>query len=91
MSKKLSIIVPVYNEVETVLILLNKLIKLNLYNNFTSEIIIIDDGSYDQTASILKRLSEQYTSLKIKTNSVNLGIGKSLLKGLFICFPFLLR
>ena len=43
MNKKLSIIVPVYNEVGTVLILLNKLIKLNLYNNFTSEIIIVKE------------------------------------------------
>ena len=49
MKKKLSIIVPVYNEVNTVLIVLNKLKELNLYNNFTSEIIVIDDKSTDFT------------------------------------------
>ena len=79
MSKKLSIIVPVYNEVETVLILLNKLIKLNLYNNFTSEIIIVDDNSTDGTKELLKNLEKETTNANLKFifKAKNSGKGSS--------------
>ena len=40
---------PVYNEVNTVIVVLNKLIKLNLFDNFSKEIIVIDDNSTDGT------------------------------------------
>ena len=40
---KLSIIVPVYNENNTVEIIIKKLINLKLYNGTEKEIIIIDD------------------------------------------------
>ena len=81
-KESLSIVIPVYNEDEIIEDCIRDNHEYLSKYFYDFEIIIIDDGSYDQTASILKRLSEQYTSLKIKTNSVNLGIGKSLLKGL---------
>ena len=47
---KLSILVPVFNEEKTIVPILEKLVALKL-SNAEKEIVIIDDGSKDQTAS----------------------------------------
>ena len=67
---------PVYNEVNTVLILLNKLIKLNLYNNFSSEIIIVDDNSTDGTKELLKNLEKESSNTNLKFIFKNKNSGK---------------
>ena len=51
--KKLSIIIPVYNEENTILQILNK-IKLCKIENINFEIIVINDGSSDNTLNILE-------------------------------------
>jgi len=49
---KLSIIIPVFNEEETVLTVITAVNKLSL-SQWDKEIIIVDDGSTDATASII--------------------------------------
>ena len=49
----LSIIIPVYNEEKTVIDILEK-IKKNASNIFKYEIIVIDDGSTDQSRKLLE-------------------------------------
>ena len=56
--KKLSIIIPVYNEINTVSIVLHNLKKLKLFNNYTSQMIIVDDNSNDGTKELLKKLKD---------------------------------
>ena len=58
MNKKLSIIVPVYNEVQTVSIVLDKLKNIRLYENFMTQIIVVDDNSNDGTKELLKFAKE---------------------------------
>ena len=52
--KTLSIIIPVFNESQTITILLDSIKNIELINNISKEIIIIDDGSTDDTRSIIK-------------------------------------
>ena len=53
---KLTIIIPVFNEIKTVEKLINKILKLNI----KKQLIIVDDGSSDGTEFILKKLKKKY-------------------------------
>lgn len=76
--KKLSIIIPAYNEEKTILEILKKVESVNL--PLEKEIIIIDDGSRDKTAEILKSLlAEKY---KVYFQEVNKGKGAAVRRGL---------
>ena len=54
--KKLSIIIPVYNEVNTVSIVLHNLKKIKFFENYQSQLIIVDDNSNDGSTELLKKL-----------------------------------
>ena len=80
MSEKitLSIIMPVYNEENTILESLKK-IKI-LEPNADLEIIVINDGSTDKTKTILEKNSNLYNTLINLKN--NYGKGKAVIEGL---------
>ncbi len=75
----LSIIIPVYNEEKTILEVLKK-IKKTTSNLFKYEVIVVDDGSTDQSKKILKNNNHLYD--KLLTNEVNKGKGFSVKKGI---------
>ena len=77
MKKKLSIIVPVYNEVNTVEIILKKIVSLKLFNNLKKEVIIIDDCSTDWSIDIIKKYSKKYNFFKTIYKKKNKGKGDS--------------
>lgn len=51
---KLSILIPVYNEEKTILKVLNQINNQN-FTKFSFEIIVIDDGSTDNTSNVLSQ------------------------------------
>ena len=53
---KLSVIIPVYNEEATLLKILKKIQKIKI----NKEVIIVNDGSNDNTKSILNNLKKKY-------------------------------
>lgn len=59
---KISVIIPVYNEEETVIQLL-KLVNAQDVEGFLFETIVIDDASTDHTSQLLKEREDLYTKL----------------------------
>ena len=77
MNKKISIIVPVYNEINTVETILTNLINLKIYNNVEKEIIIIDDSSTDGSTEIIRKFETTYSYVKAIYKTINKGKGDS--------------
>lgn len=75
---KLSIIIPVYNEIETIEQILGKVLQ----TNFNKEVIIVDDGSTDGTQELLKEKFEDSDGIKIIYHPKNYGKGTAVRTGL---------
>ena len=57
--KKISIIVPMYNEEEMIDLFFEKMNKtLSKITNYTFEYVTVDDGSRDRTLELLKKKKE---------------------------------
>ncbi|HMT74554.1 MAG TPA: glycosyltransferase family 2 protein [Chitinophagaceae bacterium] len=81
--KKVSIIIPCFNEEKTISQIIQKVIAAELPLNLQKEIIVINDGSIDSTKEILTENRKQYPEIiKIITNNKNQGKGISITKGL---------
>ena len=58
---KITIIIPCYNEENTIKILIEKVLKFNLYEK---EILVIDDCSTDKSRDLIKKLALENTVIK---------------------------
>jgi len=82
---KISIIVSVYNEEKVICKFYNELIDtLNSIGNYIFEIIFVNDGSTDDSESILKGLSLQDSKLKLINFSKNFGHEAAMIAGIDI-------
>lgn len=68
-SNLISIVIPTYNRVE----MLKKVMDSYLIQDSVKEIIIIDDGSTDDTLSYIKMMRKIYPKVKYIRNVVNIG------------------
>lgn len=84
MSKTLSIIIPVYNEQNTIHLILNAIQDVQLINDIKKEIVIVNDYSTDNTkAAILKYQSEHPNSpITLYNHQKNKGKGAALHTGI---------
>ncbi|MGN1157414.1 MAG: glycosyltransferase family 2 protein [Agathobacter sp.] len=84
MSKKLiSIVVPCYNEEQTLPILYPELNKVaEQMSEYDFEYVFVNDGSKDNTLSILKSMAQKDTRVKYVSFSRNFGKEAGLLAGL---------
>ncbi|MCD4831884.1 MAG: glycosyltransferase family 2 protein [Anaerohalosphaeraceae bacterium] len=78
---KVSVVVPAYNEQESLRALVDKLVPiLSKYNNY--EVIFVDDGSTDRTIEILETLNKKNERLCYLSFSRNFGHQIALKAGL---------
>lgn len=76
---KVTILIPVYNEVNVLPMVLDRVMKAELPAGCTKEIVIVDDGSTDGTTELLER----YRELVVVHHSVeNFGKGAAIRIGL---------
>ncbi|MDF1552822.1 MAG: glycosyltransferase family 2 protein [Deferrisomatales bacterium] len=73
---KLSVVIPIYNEVNTVLVVVRKVLSVPV----DLEVIAVDDGSTDGSRRLLKSFVSD--RVRVFYNEKNLGKGSALSKGI---------
>ena len=82
--KKLSIIIPCYNEGSLICKVVDKVVSVHLDYNLEKEIIIIDDASSDNSIQVLNNYQAQNTGqlINILSHQKNLGKGAAVRTGI---------
>ncbi|UQZ91433.1 glycosyl transferase (plasmid) [Deltaproteobacteria bacterium Smac51] len=79
--KTISLIIPCYNEEETLAGCVERVLHLKDDGHMNLEIVIVDDCSTDDSLRIAKELAERHPEIKICKHDVNQGKGAALRTG----------
>ncbi len=84
MSRKLSIVIPAYNEAPTIHQILDKVKAVELIGGLEKEVIIVNDCSQDDTVGAIRRYMENNGDFDIRylEHEVNQGKGAALHTGI---------
>jgi glycosyltransferase involved in cell wall biosynthesis len=84
--KKLSIVIPVYNEEKTISLILYKIRDVSLINNIEKEIIVVNDFSTDNTGPEIEKFIKANPAVNIRylQHEVNKGKGAALHTGISV-------
>ncbi|OHA70562.1 MAG: hypothetical protein A3E07_03160, partial [Candidatus Wildermuthbacteria bacterium RIFCSPHIGHO2_12_FULL_45_9] len=72
---KLSVIIPAYNEEKRLPKTLESVISYLAKQTYQSEVLVVNDGSKDGTATIVRELAKNIPSLRLLDNQENHGKG----------------
>jgi glycosyltransferase involved in cell wall biosynthesis len=84
--KKLSIVIPAYNEAQTIRFVLQKVAELKLYGNIEKEIIVVNDCSTDSTYEEIEKFNSfnKLLNLIAINQPINQGKGAAIHKGIAV-------
>ena len=77
---KFSLVIPCYNEAKNISLLLNRCIDLGSVRDF--ELILVNNGSTDNTKDVLEQLLPGYPCCRVVNVAENKGYGYGILAGL---------
>ncbi len=75
---RLSVVMPAYNEVENIELTVRKCFDVVQSLGLDAEVVVCNDGSKDQTGSILEKLQGEFSGLKVVTHNPNQGYGAAM-------------
>ena len=78
----ISIVIPAYNESRRLPSTLDKILKYLESHPWNAEVIVVDDGSTDQTAAIVRGYAERNRMVRLLENPGNRGKGYSIRNGM---------
>jgi glycosyltransferase involved in cell wall biosynthesis len=81
MALTYSFVVPAYNESQRLLVSLPKIFAYIQQRQLPSEVIVVNDGSTDDTAAVVRRFMQQNPDLRLVENPGNRGKGYSVRNG----------
>lgn len=79
---KLSVVIPCYNEEMYIPVLLEEFKQLGFSNCADYELVLVDNGSTDNSSAILEQARDRYPFLKVVTVKQNIGYGDGIVQGL---------
>lgn len=82
MNRELSVIIPMYNEALKIQQTIATTAKVLLEKGYLFEILVINDGSKDESPGRAGQMSLQYPQVRVFNNQINLGKGKAVKEGM---------
>lgn len=81
-SLKYSIVIPAYNESARISATLERVLAYVAKQGWDTEVIVVNDGSRDDTAEIVRKFSQTHPHLRLLENPGNRGKGYSVRNGM---------
>lgn len=79
---KLSVVIPAYNEEESIGQTVETLVEVLIKEKIDHEVFVVNDNSKDKTLEVLEGLCEKYPSVTFQTNTGRNGYGYAVRYGL---------